>query len=92
MVCEHLADLEIALLESGARVTFRGQPWSRNCREWVYFDVQIELDSVAKRFALNYPVEPHQNLDPRSGTERGFVCAVCHDAVMGRLEGGKRFS
>ena len=91
MVCVHLAELEAALLASGARETYRGRPWSKNCREWVYFDVQMNLESVAKRFALTPPVETHENLDPRSGTERGFVCAACHHAIMGRLEGGRRF-
>jgi hypothetical protein len=37
MVCEHLSALEQQMLSAGLRVTFRGQAWSRNCREWVFF-------------------------------------------------------
>lgn len=47
----------------------------------------MELDVAAIESRLNFPayVEVHENLDPKSGTERGFVCTECHDAVMGRV-------
>jgi hypothetical protein len=35
MVCEHLSALEQQMLSAGLRVTFRGQAWHRNYREWV---------------------------------------------------------
>jgi hypothetical protein len=91
MVCPHLSSLEHALIASGARETYRGQAWSKNCREWVYFDVRLDLDALASRFGLLAPVGVHENTDPRSGLERGFVCSECNDAVMGRLEGGRVF-
>ena len=43
MVCKHLSELEAALKISGASETFRGQAWSSNGREWVYFDVVLVL-------------------------------------------------
>ena len=30
--------MEQALIARGIRENYRGQPWSMNCREWVYFD------------------------------------------------------
>ena len=36
MTCEHLIELERAIIAAGIRETSRGQAWSRNCREWVY--------------------------------------------------------
>src|SRR4051794_13129334 len=36
MVCEHLAELEHALIAAHIPITFRGQLWTSNCREWVY--------------------------------------------------------
>lgn len=92
MVCAHLAALENALLQSGARETARGQLWSKNCREWVYFDVVLDMPALRTRFAFAGCVQAHENLDPRSGTERGFECTACKDAVMGRLEGAPLFS
>ncbi len=92
MVCSHLAALERALVESGATETSRGMPWSRNCREWVYFDVRLDIKTLSVRFDLRAPVNIHENTDPRSGIERGFVCSECNDAVMGRVKGGRVFS
>jgi hypothetical protein len=85
VICHHLRALEAELIEAGAKETYRGTPWSMNCREWVYFDVVLDVAAIESR--LNFPacVEVHENLDPKSGTERGFVCTECHDAVMGRV-------
>jgi hypothetical protein len=91
MLCEHLRALELALLDSGARESFRGQAWSENCREWVYFDVRLDLPALRRRFALPACVQAHENDDPRSGLERGFVCQQCHDGVMGLAQGGRLF-
>lgn len=92
MVCIHLSRLERALIESGTRETYRGQAWSRNCREWVYFDVRLKVKDLSVRFGLGPPVTIHENTDPRSGLERGFVCSECDDAVMGRVKGGRAYS
>lgn len=91
MVCEHLIELETALLADGARETARGQVWSKNCREWVYFDVVLDVDAIRARFSLAPGVELHENTDARSGLERGLVCRSCQDAVMGLIDGGPVF-
>ncbi|MBX3243792.1 MAG: hypothetical protein KF685_04990 [Acidobacteria bacterium] len=91
MVCSHLAGLEQELIRSGASETYRGQAWSDNCREWVYFDLVLDVVSIAERFGFEDPVAVHENNDPKSGQERGFICRLCHDGIMGRLEGAKPF-
>lgn len=91
MVCPHLAELEAALLASGARETFRGQAWSQNCREWVYFDRVLDVPALQARFSFGDVVQVHENLDPKSGLERGFVCSACHDAIMGLVDHAPRF-
>ncbi len=91
MVCSHLVALENALLAARVAETARGQLWSKNCREWVYFDAVLDVAALQQRFAFDDCVQVHENLDPRSGTERGFECTACHDAVMGRLEGAAVF-
>ena len=91
MVCSHLSALERALIESRSKETYRGQAWSRNCREWVYFDVRLNVKALSARFALGPPVAIHENADPRSGLELGFVCSECNDAVMGRVKGGREY-
>jgi hypothetical protein len=47
MTCEHLLPLEEALLAEGIRETSRGQAWSENCREWVYFDCRLDLPLIS---------------------------------------------
>ena len=46
MVCEHLAALEKELIAAGVPITYRGQAWSDNCREWVYFDCCLDRAAI----------------------------------------------
>jgi hypothetical protein len=92
MLCEHLAPLEAELARVGIRETYRGQPWSKNCREWIYVPVVLDIEALRKRLSLAACVIMDENLDPRSGLERGLVCETCHDAVMGKLEGAPLFA
>ena len=85
MLCEHLLAVEAAVAATGVAETYRGQAWSDNCREWVYFDTVLDLDGLRASLDLDPCVEEHENLDPKSGTERGLVCSVHHDGVIGRL-------
>ncbi len=83
MVCEHLRDLENELISSNIRETYRGQAWSRNCREWVYFDVYLDLEKLRKRFRLDKCVKDHEHFGTHDGQESGFICEIHNDAVMG---------
>jgi len=62
MVCEHLQPLEAELQAAGVRETFRGKPWSANCREWVYFDCYLDKTSIRKRMQLAGCVVDHEHL------------------------------
>lgn len=86
MLCEHLRPLEQAIAGAGIRETFRGKPWSMNCREWVYFDCYIDTDAVARAFSFSDCVKVHAHRGTHDGEERGFVCSCCHDAVIGAYE------
>jgi len=82
-VCEHLRPLEDDLLAKKRAITFAGQPWSANCRHWIYFDAVLDCESLRKRLKLADCVAVHENDDPRSGREKGLVCHGCKDAVIG---------
>ena len=84
MVCEHLRPLEEALIAAGIPETYRGQAWSKNCREWVYFECVLNRASLRKRFNLPDCVVDHEHLGTHDGQEAGFVCETCKDGVMGR--------
>ena len=83
MTCEHLIDLERAIIAAGIRETSRGQAWSQNCREWVYFDCFLPRDRIRNRFNLASCVEDHEHRGTHDGMESGFVCSMHHDGIMG---------
>jgi hypothetical protein len=83
MLCEHLRQLEAEILAAGLRETFRGQAWSDNCREWVYFKCFFDRDRIRRRMSLPECVHDHEHRGTHDGTEAGFVCSECHDAIMG---------
>jgi hypothetical protein len=83
MVCEHLRELEEALIDSGMEITYRGQAWEK-AREWVYFDCVIDLSSCRKKFSLPDFVKDHIHRGTHDGTEQGFYCQKCKDGIMGR--------
>ena len=82
-MCEHLQQLEEYLKYEKIPETFRGQAWSDNCREWVYFDCILDTESLKANFQLPGFVVTHENTDVKSGTELGLVCTRCKDAIMG---------
>ena len=82
-MCEHLLPLENEIRRRGGVETYRGQAWTENCREWVYFDCYLDIKKLRKRFNLPGFIRHHVNDDERSGAEEGFVCEKCKDAVMG---------
>lgn len=82
-MCEHLIGLENELKASGIKETYRGQPWSKNCREWVYYDCVFDLGKIRERLLLPLFIENHVNDDNKSGLEAGFVCDQCKDGVIG---------
>jgi hypothetical protein len=83
MVCEHLQQLEQAIIKAGIKETFRGQAWTKNCREWVYFDCYLDHESIKKRFSLSDHIVEHEHRGTHDGQESGFVCENCNDAIMG---------
>jgi hypothetical protein len=90
MLCEHLRALEKQMLSAGVRVTFRGQAWSRNCREWVCFDCLLDRAAIRQQIELASCVRDYEHLGTHDGQEAGFVCEACHDAITGAHEQSRR--
>lgn len=86
MLCEHLRALENEILAAGLKETYRGQPWSMNCREWIFVDGYLDIDAIAAKQTLPASVRPHAHRGTHDGEERGFVCDLCHDGIMGLYE------
>jgi hypothetical protein len=83
MLCKHLAELEQVLIASNIPITFRGQAWTSNCREWVYFACWLDRSAIRSQFSIADCVTDHDHQGTHDGQEAGLVCGICHDAVMG---------
>lgn len=83
MICEHLQPIETLILEKEIKETYRGQVWSTNCREWVYYDCFIDAVALLERLNLAECVEIHKHLGTHDGSEYGFYCSEHQDGIMG---------
>lgn len=82
-MCEHLIELDLELKSKGIKETYRGQAWSENCREWVYYDCVLDIEKIRERYKFPAFIESHINDDIKSGMEAGFECDLCKDAIIG---------
>jgi hypothetical protein len=58
------------LIKNGNRISFFGQAWSNTSADWIYFDTILDFDRLRKKFKLMDNIVLHENLDPKSGTEK----------------------
>ena len=82
-LCEHLASAERYILGQGAKVVSCCQPWSENCHIWVYFDALLDCERLVQGLKLDACVVIHDHRGTHEGSERGLVCNIHHDALMG---------
>ncbi len=82
-MCEHLEKLAGYLRTRGIRETYRGQVWTENCREWIYFDCVLDIQALESKLGFDPCVRSFRNDDARSGREAGFYCELCKDAIVG---------
>lgn len=82
-MCPCLTPLDHALKAHGFKEDFRGAPWSKNCREWVYYDVLLDKPAVRAFFSLPGTITDHDHCGTHDGAESGFFCTRHNDGVMG---------
>ena len=82
-VCDHLRPAEKYVRDKGGRVVSLGRPWSANCHIWVYFDTILDAPALIKGLGLDVCVEVHDHRGTHDGSERGIVCTIHHDGIMG---------
>jgi hypothetical protein len=49
------------------------------------FDTILDFDRLRKKFKLMDNIVLHENLDPKSGTEKGFIDKRTGEGLMGKL-------
>ena len=82
-LCEHLQAAEKYVRDQGGRIVSAGRPWSANCRMWVYFDTILDSESLIQALGLDTCVQVHDHRGTHDGSERGIVCTIHHDGIMG---------
>ncbi len=82
-LCEHLTPAERYARERGAKVVSCCRPWSKNCHVWVYFNALLDCESLMRGLRLDAAVEIHDHRGTHDGSERGLVCTVHGDGIMG---------
>jgi hypothetical protein len=82
-LCEHLKVAEEYVRNQGGRVISSGRPWSANCHIWVYFDTLLDCDRLIKGLGLASCIQIHDHRGTHDGSERGIVCSIHHDGIMG---------
>jgi hypothetical protein len=82
-MCEHLIKAEEYIKSKGIPEYWRGQPWTDNCREWIYFDCRFDPAALKEKLALDPCVQVHDYFDIKAGAELGLYCSICKDGVMG---------
>ena len=78
-MAQYLSDQRIA-------ITFFGKAWGGSTNNWIYFDTEIDVAEMRERFDLGDNFVVHENLDPKSGMERGFIYQVTGEAIMGIIK------
>ncbi|QQR99025.1 MAG: hypothetical protein IPK18_05815 [Sphingobacteriales bacterium] len=82
-MCTHLKPIEDFLKSKGYVETYRGQVWSNNCREWIYFNTILQPKELITQFKLGSFITIHDYEDIKVGSELGLECTLCKDAIMG---------
>lgn len=71
------------LWEHRYEITYFGQAWSNESSSWVYFNNILDIDRLKKDFDPADELRIHENLDPKSGKERGFIDKNTGEGLMG---------
>lgn len=82
---DSLREITKHLIDNGNIVTFYGQAWSNTTANWIYFDLKLDLKRLKQKFTINDNIIIHENLDPKSGTERGFIDNKTGEGLMGKI-------
>jgi len=73
------------LIKENIKITFFGKAWSQNTANWIYLDTVFDLKNMRAKMSFGEDIIDHQNLDNKSGLERGFIDKKTGEGVMGKI-------
>jgi len=75
-----------SLKKSGIEVTYFGRAWTEQLADWIYFDTVLNVEKLRNKYQLGAHIVIHENLDPKSGTEKGFIDEQTGEGLMGKIK------
>ena len=66
-------------------ITYFGRAWTKQLADWIYFDTVLDVEKLRNQFQLGAHIQIHENLDPKSGTEKGFIDEHTGEGLMGKI-------
>ncbi len=73
------------LLSQRAKITYFGTTWSQRNANWIYFDIVLNIEMLQKQFQWDETIQLSENLDPKSGLERGLFDTKTEEGLMGKV-------
>jgi len=81
-----LRNIAKSLKNKGIEITYFGRTWTKQLADWIYFDIVLDVEKLRDQFQLGAHIVIHQNLDPKSGTEKGFIDEHTGEGLMGKIK------
>jgi len=74
------------LLNMHVEVGYYGKAWGNYHANWMYFEEVLDLEALRFKFSLGEHIKVHENLDNKSGLERGFIDTTTGEGLMGKVK------
>lgn len=81
-----LNKIKTSLETQNKSITFFDQAWSNSKSNWVYFDAILDIELIKKQFDPDNQLLIHENLDRKSGLEKGLIDPLTKEAIIGTCE------
>lgn len=80
-----LRQIAKGLQKSGIEISYFGRAWTEQHADWIYFDTVLDVEKLRNKYQLGANIISHENLDPKSGTEKGFIDEQTGEGLMGKI-------
>jgi hypothetical protein len=70
----------------GIKIDYFGHAWTKQMANWIYFDTVLNVEKLRKEYQLGAHIVIHENLDPKSGMEKGFIDEQTGEGLMGKVK------
>ena len=82
---DSLRNIAKSLKNKGIDITYFGRAWTKQLADWIYFDTVLDVEKLWEKYQLGAHIVIHENLDPKSGTEKGFIDEQTGEGLMGKI-------